>query len=123
MGATVKYLLDETKIPTDWYNIVADLPRPPAPALHPGTLQPLGPADLAPLFPPELIMQEVTAERHVPIPEPVREIYRQWRPAPLIRARRLEAALDTPARIFFIRRRQRPRQPQAEHGGGAGLLQ
>src|SRR4051795_170403 len=101
MAATVKYILDETKIPTEWYNIVADLPRPPSPALHPGTLQPLGPADLAPLFPPELIMQEVTAERHVPIPEPVREIYRQWRPAPLIRARRLEAALDTPARIYF----------------------
>ncbi|PPQ30150.1 TrpB-like pyridoxal phosphate-dependent enzyme [Rhodopila globiformis] len=101
MGAQVKYVLDETKIPTEWYNIVADLPRPPSPALHPGTLQPLGPADLAPLFPPELIMQEVTAERQVPIPEPVREIYRQWRPSPLIRARRLEAALDTPARIYF----------------------
>jgi tryptophan synthase beta chain len=92
MSATVKYVLDETKIPTEWYNIVADLPQPPPPALHPGTLQPLGPDDLAPLFPPALIMQEVTAERHVPIPEPVREIYRQWRPAPLVRARRLEAA-------------------------------
>src|SRR3954447_21613901 len=101
MAATVKYILDETKIPTDWYNIVADLPRPPAPALHPGTLQPLGPPDLAPLFPPELNIQEVTAERHVPAPEPVREIDRQWRPAPLIRARRLEAALDPPARIYF----------------------
>lgn len=101
MSGTVKYLLDESKIPKDWYNIVADLPRPPEPALHPGTLQPLGPADLAPLFPMDLIMQEVTAERHVEIPAPVREIYRQWRPSPLIRARSLEAALDTPAKIYF----------------------
>jgi tryptophan synthase beta chain len=101
MGGTVKYLLDETRIPKDWYNIVADLPQPPPPALHPGTLQPLGTADLAPIFPMELILQEVSAERTIPIPEPVREIYRQWRPSPLIRARRLEAALDTPARIYF----------------------
>nr|WP_294565567.1 TrpB-like pyridoxal phosphate-dependent enzyme [uncultured Rhodopila sp.] len=101
MGGTVKYLLDETKIPRDWYNIVADLPQPPAPALHPGTRRPLGPDDLAPLVPRELILQEVSAERTIPSPEPVREIYRQWRPSPLIRARRLEAALDTPARIYF----------------------
>jgi tryptophan synthase beta chain len=101
MGETVRYLLDETKIPKDWYNIVADLPGLPAPALHPATLQPLGPDDLAPLFPMELIMQEVSTERTIPIPGPVREIYRQWRPSPLIRARRLEAALDTPARIYF----------------------
>nr|WP_294512812.1 TrpB-like pyridoxal phosphate-dependent enzyme [uncultured Rhodopila sp.] len=101
MGGTVKYILDETKIPRDWYNIVADLPQPPPPALHPGTLQPLGPDDLAPIFPMELILQEVSAERTIAIPEPVREIYRQWRPSPLIRARRLEAALDTPARIYF----------------------
>jgi tryptophan synthase beta chain len=101
MAATVKYVLDETHIPKDWYNIVADLPRPPAPALHPGTLQPIGPGDLAPLFPMDLILQEVSTERHVAIPDPVREIYRQWRPSPLIRARRLEAALDTPARIYF----------------------
>jgi tryptophan synthase beta chain len=101
MGGTVKYLLDETKIPKDWYNIVADLLQPPPPALHPGTLQPLGPDDLAPIFPMELILQEVSAERTIAIPEPVREIYRQWRPSPLIRARRLEAALDTPARIYF----------------------
>src|SRR4051795_12092390 len=101
MGETVKYLLDESRIPRDWYNIVADLPEPPAPPLHPGTLQPCGPADLAPLFPPELILQEVTAERHVPVPEPVRDLWRQWRPSPLVRARRLEAALDTPARIYY----------------------
>ena len=101
MSATVKYLLDETRIPKDWYNIVADLPRPPDPALHPGTLQPIGPDDLAPMFPTELILQEVTTEREIAIPEPVREIYRQWRPSPLFRARRLEAALDTPARIYY----------------------
>ena len=101
MSATYKYMLDETRIPKDWYNIVADLPRLPDPALHPGTLQPIGPADLAAIFPTELILQEVTTERHVAIPEPVREIYRQWRPSPLFRARQLEAALDTPARIYY----------------------
>jgi tryptophan synthase beta chain len=101
MSEQVKYLLDETRIPKDWYNIVADLPRPPEPVLHPGTLQPIGPADLEPLFPMALIMQEVSAERHIEIPEPVRQIYRQWRPSPLYRARRLERALDTPAKIYY----------------------
>jgi len=94
-------VLGEDRIPKAWYNIVADLPTPPAPVLHPGTLQPIGPADLAPLFPMELIMQEVSAERYIDIPEPVRDIYRQWRPSPLYRARRLEKALDTPARIYY----------------------
>ena len=83
MSDTVKYVLDETRIPKDWYNIVADLPRPPEPVLHPGTLQPIGPADLEPLFPMALILQEVSAERYIEIPEPVRDIYRQWRPSPL----------------------------------------
>jgi tryptophan synthase beta chain len=101
MSETVKYLLDETRIPKDWYNIVADLPRPPEPVLHPGTLKPVGPQDLEPLFPMALILQEVSAERHIEIPEPVRRIYRQWRPSPLYRARRLEQALDTPARIYY----------------------
>jgi tryptophan synthase beta chain len=101
MSETVRYLLDETRIPKDWYNIVADLPGPPEPALHPATRQPVGPADLAPLFPAELIAQEVATGRHVAIPEPVRQIYRQWRPSPLFRARRLEAALDTPARLYY----------------------
>jgi len=101
MTETVKYLLDETRIPKHWYNLVADLPVPPPPVLHPGTLQPVGPDDLAPLFPMELIMQEVTTEREVPIPEPVREVYRQWRPSPLFRARRLERALQTPAKIYY----------------------
>ncbi|MFI5020092.1 MAG: TrpB-like pyridoxal phosphate-dependent enzyme [Alphaproteobacteria bacterium] len=101
MSDTVKYVLDEGRIPKTWYNIVADLPRPPAPPLHPGSLQPIGPADLEPLFPMALIQQEVSAERTIEIPEPVRDIYRQWRPTPLFRARRLEAALGTPARIYY----------------------
>ena len=101
MTDTVKYLLDESRIPKHWYNLAADLPVPLPPVLHPGTLQPVGPDDLAPLFPMELIMQEVTTEREVEIPEPVREVYRQWRPAPLFRARRLEKALQTPARIYY----------------------
>lgn len=101
MSETVKYLLDEAQIPKAWYNLVADLPSPPPKVLHPGTGKPIGPADLEPLFPMALIAQEVTAERDVEIPGPVREIYRQWRPSPLYRARRLERALDTPARIYY----------------------
>ncbi len=101
MSETVKYLLDESRMPKYWYNLVADLPEPPPPVLHPGTLKPIGPDDLAPLFPLALIQQEVTTERDVEIPEPVREIYRQWRPSPLYRARRLEKALGTPARIYY----------------------
>src|SRR5438128_3852854 len=101
MADTVKIVLDEEKITREWYNIVADLPRPPAPVLHPGTLQPVGPADLEPLFPMSLIAQEVATERAIEIPEPVREVYRQWRPSPLFRARRLERALDTPAKIYY----------------------
>ena len=81
--------------------LVADLPKPLPPVLHPGTKQPIGPADLEPLFPMELIMQEVSAERYIDIPEPVRDIYRMWRPSPLIRARRLEQKLGTPAKIYF----------------------
>ena len=101
MSDSVKYLLDESHLPRFWYNVVADLPAPPPPVLHPGTGQPIGPGDLEPLFPMELILQEVTQEREVPIPEPVREVYRQWRPSPLFRARRLEKALDTPAHIYY----------------------
>ncbi len=101
MSESVKYLLDESRMPKFWYNLVADLPTPPPPVLHPGTLQPIGPDDLAPLFPLTLIMQEVATEREIEIPEPVREIYRQWRPSPLYRARRLEKALGTPARIYY----------------------
>jgi len=101
MTDTVKYVLDESRIPKAWYNLQADLPKPLPPVLHPGTKQPVGPDDLAPLFPMELIMQEVTRERDIPIPGPVRDVYRQWRPAPLYRARRLEKALQTPARIYY----------------------
>ena len=101
MGETVKYVLGEHQLPQAWYNIAADLPEPPPPVLHPGTGQPVGPDDLAPLFPLEIIMQEVSTEQYVEIPEPVRDIYRQWRPTPLYRARRLEQALGTPARIFY----------------------
>ena len=101
MSEQVKYLLDETRIPKDWYNIAADLPRPPEPVLHPGTLKPVGPHDLEALFPEALIRQEASAERSIEIPEPVREVYRQWRPSPLYRARRLERALGTPAKIYY----------------------
>jgi len=95
-----KILLEESGIPTHWYNVVADMPNPPAPPLGPDG-QPIGPEALAAIFPMELIGQEVSTERWIPIPEPVREIYRLWRPSPLYRARRLEQALGTPARIYY----------------------
>ena len=101
MNDTIKYLLNEGQLPKTWYNIQADLPTPAPAVLHPGTHQPIGPGDLAPLFPMELIMQEVSTERDIDIPEPVRQVYRQWRPSPLYRARRLEAALKTPAKIYY----------------------
>ena len=101
MSGQTKYLLDESRIPKRWYNIQADLPKALPPVLHPGTMQPVGPDDLAPLFPMELIMQEVTTEREVEIPEPVRDVFRLWRPTPMFRAHRLEQALGTPARIFY----------------------
>src|SRR3954449_7632987 len=96
-----KILLDESEMPTRWYNLVPDLPSPPPPPLHPGTLQPVGPDDLAPLFPMDLILQEVTTERFVDIPEEILDVYRLWRPSPLYRAHRLEKALGTPARIYY----------------------
>jgi tryptophan synthase beta chain len=98
---TTKFLLPEDQIPKAWYNIAADLPIPPAPVLHPGTGQPIGPADLAPLFPMALIGQEVSTEREIEIPEPVRDAYRLYRPSPLFRAHRLEKVLDTPAHIYY----------------------
>ncbi len=101
MGAQVQYLLDEKHIPERWYNIQADLPWPIEPPLHPGTLEPVGPDLLAPLFPMALIGQEVSSDKWVDIPEEVRDVYRLWRPTPLYRARGLEAALGTPARIFY----------------------
>lgn len=101
MSNQTKFLLDESRIPKHWYNIQADLPKPLPPVLHPGTLQPVGPDDLAPLFPMELILQEVSTEREIEIPEPVRDVFRLWRPSPLFRAHRLEKALGTPAKIFY----------------------
>jgi tryptophan synthase beta chain len=101
MAEYTKVLLDESEIPTQWYNLVADLPEPPPPALHPGTLEPAGPDDFAPLFPMDLIMQEVTTDRYVDIPGEVLDVFRLWRPSPLFRARRLEKLLDTPAKIFY----------------------
>ncbi|WP_282004553.1 TrpB-like pyridoxal phosphate-dependent enzyme [Propioniciclava sinopodophylli] len=101
MADPTKVFLDEDDIPTHWYNIVADFPTPPPPPLHPGTKEPLVPDDLAALFPMGLIAQEASTERWIEIPEKVREIYRLWRPSPLHRARRLEAALGTTARIYY----------------------
>jgi tryptophan synthase beta chain len=101
MMDAVKYLLSEDRIPQAWYNIQADLPNPAPPVLHPGTGQPVGPGDLAPLFPMALILQEVSTAPTVEIPEEVIAVYRQWRPTPLFRARRLEKALDTPAKIYY----------------------
>ncbi|MGV9296326.1 MULTISPECIES: TrpB-like pyridoxal phosphate-dependent enzyme [Amycolatopsis] len=101
MAERTKYILDEADLPAQWYNVVPDLPEPPPPPLHPGTREPVGPADLAPLFPQALIEQEVTTERYIDIPEEVRDVYRLWRPSPLYRARRLEKALGTPARIYY----------------------
>ncbi len=96
-----KFILDEERIPKSWYNIAADLPVAPAPVLHPGTGQPIGPGDLAPLFPMAIIAQVVSQDREIEIPEPVREAYRLYRPSPLYRAHRLEKALDTPAHIYY----------------------
>jgi len=101
MSDFVKYVLSEKDLPKTWYNIAADLPKPPPPVLHPGTGKPITPDDLAPLFPMSLIEQEVSVQREIEIPDPVRDVYRQWRPSPLYRARRLERALDTPARIYY----------------------
>ncbi|GMQ79268.1 MAG: TrpB-like pyridoxal phosphate-dependent enzyme [Anaerolineae bacterium] len=101
MSKQTKYLLDESHIPEAWYNINADLPVPLDPVLSPMTMEPATPDDFAPLFPMSLILQEVSSERWIEIPEPVREVYSLWRPTPLYRARRLEAALDTPAHIYY----------------------
>jgi tryptophan synthase beta chain len=96
-----KYILTENELPKFYYNIISDLPKPLPPVLHPGTKQPIGPADLAPLFPMELILQEVSSDRFIEIPEPIREAYKIWRPSPLIRALNLERELDTPAKIYY----------------------
>ncbi|HWP47961.1 MAG TPA: TrpB-like pyridoxal phosphate-dependent enzyme [Candidatus Limnocylindrales bacterium] len=98
---TIKILLEEKEMPTQWYNILPDLPKPLPPPIHPATGQPVGPQDLAPIFPMELIKQEVSSERWIEIPEEVQDVYKLWRPTPLYRAYRLEKALDTPAKIYY----------------------
>ena len=98
---THKYTLTEDEMPTTWYNVIPDLPSPPPPPLHPGRMDPVGPEDLLPLFPMDLILQEVSQDRYIDIPGGVLDVYRQWRPSPLFRAHRLEKALDTPARIYY----------------------
>lgn len=101
MSKQTKFLLNEDQMPKFWYNLQADLPKPMPAVLHPGTMLAVGPDDLAPLFPMALIMQEVSQEREIEIPEPVRDVFRLWRPAPLFRAHRLEKALGTPAKIYY----------------------
>ncbi|WP_448187767.1 TrpB-like pyridoxal phosphate-dependent enzyme [Azospirillum sp. sgz301742] len=101
MTESTKYVLSEDRMPKAWYNLAADLPVPLPPPLHPATGQLIGPDDLAPIFPMAVIEQEVSTERWIDIPEPVRDVYRLWRPSPLVRARRLEKALGTPAKIYF----------------------
>ena len=101
MTEPTKFTLTEDRIPTHWVNLMADLPGDPLPPLNPGTMEPAGPDDLTPIFPMALIGQEVSADPEVEIPEPVREVYKLWRPTPLYRAHRLERALDTPARIYY----------------------
>lgn len=96
-----KITLSEKEIPENWYNIVADMPNKPLPPLHPGTKEPIGPEMLAPLFPMELIKQEVSTEKWIPIPEQVRDTYKIWRPTPLFRAYQFEKLLDTPAKIYY----------------------
>jgi len=101
VSEAVRFLLDESRLPKAWYNMNADLPVPRTPVLHPGTMEPVTPDFLSVLFPMNIVMQEVTPERWVEIPEPVREIYRLWRPTPMCRALRLEKALSTPAHIYY----------------------
>jgi tryptophan synthase beta chain len=96
-----KFLLDESQLPRRWYNIASDMPSRPQPVLHPGTGQPVGPDDLAPLFPMELIGQEVSEDAEIPIPDEVLDIYALWRPTPLYRAHRLEKAVGTGSAIFY----------------------
>ena len=101
MSPQHKFMLDESQLPVAWYNINADMPVPPQPVLHPGTLEPITPDFLSVLFPMSLILQEISPERWIEIPEPVRDIYKLWRPTPMLRAVRLEKALDTPAHIYY----------------------
>jgi len=118
-----KFTLEESEMPTAWYNIVPDLPSPPPPALHPGTLQPAGPEDFAPLFTMDLILQEVSTDSYIDIPGGVLDVYRQWRPSPLFRAHRLEAASARGAHLLQVRGGLAGRLAQAQHGRAPGVLQ
>src|SRR2546423_11306297 len=119
-----KFLLDESQLPRRWYNIRSDMPTAPQPVLHPGTGEPIGPDDLAPLFPMELIGQEVSEDAEIAIPDEVLDLYSLWRPTPLYRARRLEEAIGTRSRIFF---KYEGVSPPGSHkpnkAGGAGPFQ
>ena len=97
----MKVFLNEDEMPKQWYNIMADFPTPMSPPLHPGTGQPVGPDDLAPIFPMNLIEQEVSPDRWIDIPDEILQKYCIWRPTPLVRARNLEKALDCPVRIYY----------------------
>ncbi len=124
MSTPTRFTLTQADIPTHWYNVLSDVPEPLPPPLHPGTKQPVTLQDMTAIFPENLVAQEMTTERWVEIPEPVREIYAMWRPTPLLRAVRLgEGAANAGAHLFQVRRRQSRREPQAEHGGAAGVLQ
>ena len=101
MTEPTKFVLTEDDIPTHWVNLLPDLPGDPLPPLNPGTMEPAGPDDLTPIFPMEIIGQEVSMDAEVEIPGPVRDVYRLWRPTPLYRARRLEKALGTSTRIYY----------------------
>ncbi len=117
---TTKFTLTEQEIPTSWYNILPDLPEPMPPVLHPATGKPVVPDDLAPIFPMELIMQEMSPEQYIEIPEEIQNIYRLWRPTPLFRAHRLEKALDTPAKIFY---KYEGVSPMGSHKGNTAVAQ
>lgn len=115
-----KIVLSDRDIPTKWYNIMADMPNKPKPPLHPATKQPVGPDDLKAIFPMDLILQEVSAERWIDIPEEVLDIYTLWRPSPLLRAHRLEAALKTPAKIYY---KYEGVSPAGSHKPNTSILQ
>jgi tryptophan synthase beta chain len=116
----IKILLSEKEIPTHWYNIAADLKNPLPPYVHPGTLKPIGPQDMAPIFPMALIEQEMSSQRFIEIPEQLRDLYRQWRPSPLYRAKRLEKALGTPAHIYY---KYEGVSPSGSHKSNTALAQ
>src|SRR5512136_960799 len=101
MSEKIRFELGESDLPKQWYNIAADNPEPPTPVLNPQTLEPVTPDFLSVLFPMNLIEQEISQERYIDIPEPIREVYKLWRPTPVLRARRLELALGTPAHIYY----------------------